>query len=303
MNMLNRRNWILSPLLSVVFVLAVYIFAAQAAILKDIRVGEYDSFTRIVFELDSSAEPGKIVPISSDQIAMIFADTSVELIRKIPVERSRHIKQIQIWDKKDQLSAVLQFDFDHFKHQSFSLANPPRIVLDVMPLGKTPDAAAAVAPAARNGSQGESPQLEETKASEPFPMQVQGTGRALAGTEVNKSPSFKIPQEIQRPPTPPLTAAVKNPGVTTDERPVMSPASPPKSAARPSRLQFYLVVALVLITIIILALLLLMLLSKHRWVEDKSRLSAKEFLQNQEKRIASLDARIQEQLKRYEEAQ
>ena len=83
----------------------------------------------------------------------------------------------------------------------------------------------------------------------------------------------------------------------------MSPASPPKSAARPSRLQFYLVVALVLITIIILALLLLMLLSKHRWVEDKSRLSAKEFLQNQEKRIASLDARIQEQLKRYEEAQ
>ena len=71
---------------------------------------------------------------------------------------------------------------------------------------------------------------------------------------------------------------------------------------RTSRLQFYLVVVLVLITIAILVLLLLMLLSRHRWANDEPHLGPKEFLKDQDKHIASLDARIKEQLKRYEEA-
>ena len=69
-----------------------------------------------------------------------------------------------------------------------------------------------------------------------------------------------------------------------------------------SSLQYYLVVALVVITIIILVLLLLMLISRKHWVENNKPIKVDEFLQRQDERIASLDARIQEQLKRYDDA-
>ena len=76
----------------------------------------------------------------------------------------------------------------------------------------------------------------------------------------------------------------------------------PAKKAQTNGLQFYLVIILVAITIGILALLLIMLLSKRRWTDEKKEMNVNEFLKNQDKRIASLNARINEQLKRYEEA-
>ena len=67
-------------------------------------------------------------------------------------------------------------------------------------------------------------------------------------------------------------------------------------------LQFYLVILLVVITIAILALLLVMLLYRRQWANDKDEISVNQFLKTQEKQIESLNAEIDEQLKRYEEA-
>jgi hypothetical protein len=85
------------------------------------------------------------------------------------------------------------------------------------------------------------------------------------------SPAFQTPE------SPPDME--HKPMGTVDRAP--SPAVPPMAAnrssdARPGRLQFYLVVALVAITIVILALLLLMLLARGRWIDDKPHLIATE---------------------------
>ena len=79
-------------------------------------------------------------------------------------------------------------------------------------------------------------------------------------------------------------------------------AAEPEAPSGSFRLQYYLVVALIVITIIILLLLVLMLFSKYRWTDDKTTLNVDEFLESQDKRIASLNARIEEQLKRYDDA-
>jgi len=310
-NMLNRRNWVLSPLLSAGFVLIIFICTTQAALLKDIRIGEYDEFTRIVFELDSPAKPEQIALISSGQLSVVFANTSAEFIRKIPVERSRHIKNIQIWDKSNQLSAVFSFDFEHFRHESFSLNDPPRIVLDIQPLPIAPQSTAAT-PHAESKVNGETlvDQAAGSKSPESYsfkvresPVPVGGLDHANTGTKPTNSPSVMASPKNK--PTIPVarTSDLDIRGKNTDES--QSKALVPshqKSGKQASRLQFYLVVVLVLITIAILVLLLLMLLSKHRWANDQTHVEPKEFLKDQDKHIASLDARIKEQLKRYEEA-
>ena len=77
--------------------LIITIHLCHAALLKDIRVGEYRGFTRIVFELDTSPiEPEKIEPQPPGRLAISFTNTSADLIRKIPIERSPQVKNVQI---------------------------------------------------------------------------------------------------------------------------------------------------------------------------------------------------------------
>jgi hypothetical protein len=309
-NMLNRRNLILSPLLSASLVLIIFVYSTQAALLKDIRIGEYDNFTRIVFELDSPIKPEHIVRISSGQLSVVFADTSAEFIRKIPVERSRHIKNIQLWEKTNQLSAVFSFDFEHFRHESFPLNNPPRIVLDIQPMAIAPESV-VTGPPAESKASGET-LAQEAKSKTPesslfkvrkSPVPVGEINPAGTGAEPNDSPILAV-----SPKNDPMTPATRTSDLDyadkkTDEPRIKGPVPVhQKPATRTSRLQFYLVVVLVLITIAILVFLLLMLLSRHRWANDEPHLKPKEFLKDQDKHIASLDARIKEQLKRYEEA-
>jgi len=302
-NLLNRRYWILSPLLSAGFVLFVFIYAAQAALLRDIRIGEYENFTRIVFEFDTPPEPEQVASLSSGQMTVIFAHASAGLIRKIPVEKSQHIKNIQIWNKKNQLSAVLSFDFVRFRHQSFPLKNPPRIVLDIQPLDGAPNTKATTPPAKPESGDGNLRQVEASKIPNATSPNLRESSLAVQEAEhAGTNRSSPISEENLKAKPAAQVSGIKYRGETSSEVPITAPAAgSPKTAKQSSRLQFFLVVALVLITIVILVLLLLMLLSRHRWADDKSRLNAREFLQNQDKHIASLDARIQEQLKRYEE--
>lgn len=306
---LNRRDWILLPLLSVVFVLAALIVRTQAAVLKDIRIGEYDGFTRIVFELDSPVKADQIVPKSSGQLAVVFVKTTAQLRRKIPVQRSPHIKDIQIWDASNQLSVVLLSDYEYVRHKSFSLMNPPRIVLDIQPGPIPAGNSAAKAPAepkieaamSSKSAESKTPAASELNVSENEPA-ADRQNQAEADLEPNGKPSLPSANEDQ-PASPAIQAyEIKDDTKKNAEPPTVAQAAAGQTTDTQSgRLQFYLVVVLVLITIIILVLLLFMLLSKHHWTGDKNRLSAKEYLESQDRHIASLDARIQEQLKRYEE--
>ena len=49
-----RLQW---PLLFIIVILNAYVTAAQGAGLRDIRIGEYEQFTRVVFEFDAAVAP------------------------------------------------------------------------------------------------------------------------------------------------------------------------------------------------------------------------------------------------------
>jgi hypothetical protein len=264
-NMLNPKNWIWVPLFSAGFVLILLAHAGHAALLKDIRVGEYKNFTRIVFELDVPAASEKIERRSARQLAVVLENTSTDLIRKIPLERSPHVSAIQIWEKGDQLTAILAFDFDGFSQNSFSLPDPPRLVLDIHPRVHATDTGADSSPTlpAQDGESNALPSVSASSSEEPAPQPDAET--------VSENPAPQTPK------SPPGLAHKQQESMDRSASPAMPPESETRSSdARPSRLQVYLVVVLVAITIVILALLLLMLLARRRWIDVPPRLAATE---------------------------
>lgn len=294
---LRRGNsWVLYLFLFVGITIQLYSGPASAAKLLDVRVGEYEGFTRVVFEMDTPSVKPEIDIQAPNTIRVAFEQTDADLVRKIPVERSRHIKSLQFWQLNDTLSTVLTVDYTHFRFESFSLSSPPRIAVDIFPKAAPPETA-------KQESGGLDPMAQSQSDIQP----ETGTARKRFGQETPE------PQQSEQAPVDVLeskesdTTAEK----TTPALPKLASSPPqkdktvspePKNAPTKFRLQFFLVIGLVVITIGILFLLLLMLFARHRFSEVKSKLSASEFLQQQDKKIAALDTRIKEQFERYDEA-
>ena len=76
----------------------------------------------------------------------------------------------------------------------------------------------------------------------------------------------------------------------------------PVSSSHPNRLQYYLVIGLVVLTIAILILLVLMLLTKYRWGNNRPLFNIDDHLKEQQAKIETINGRIKEQLKNYEKA-
>ncbi len=300
------RKPILLPLLLAIAMLPAWCDSAVGAALKDVRIGEYDGFTRIVFELDVADQAPHFQPQSNGVLAVSFDDTLPRLKRKIPVSRSKHVQALKFWHRRGRLFTYFQFDFDHFRFETFPLAEPPRIVLDIHPLAALPATAADP----------ESTPTVLDRAAPPSPA----TTSAISTSNPQPTAAVIAPEiDVDARPTPiPQPAANTATEVPQPRRPILketdiesgaaSAAGPDTDSLSPpsrpvsNRLQFYLVVILVVMTIVILALLLLMLLARHRWSDGREALGVRAYLKNQDERIASLDEQIQEQLKRYEEA-
>ncbi len=309
-NKLNRRNWILSPLLSATFVLSFFFSTTNAALLKDIRIGEYQKFIRIVFEFNTPVEPDSIDLISADQLTVAFPHTAVDFIRKIPVEKSHHIKNIRIIDQSNHLSATINFDFRYLRHESFQLNNPPRVVLDIQPQAATGKSVKGTVATDHDGS-GAEPEKTIADDSTVTSSMDKAPEDSILVQDINQAEveSLKNHETTANgsgndlPVSPPTRANADRQKQDTDVNQTITLDSTPQApVGKTNRLQFYLVIVLVLITIAILVLLLLMLLSRHHWAADRTQLKPKEFLKNQDRHLASLDARIKEQIKRYEEA-
>jgi hypothetical protein len=296
-HILNCRNWVLLPLVSISIVLAVLVDTSHATRLKDIRVGEYPHFTRIVFEMDAPTRPAKIELQAEGRLAVIFSHTSADLIRRIPLERSPHVKNLQIWEKGSQLTAVLAFDFHRFNHKSFVLNAPPRLVLDIHPLADTSGTAAATTPKFKSdesktthaaptqasepaGGEGDIPRGASSRLQEPHadqesnaPLSGDRNGHRMPGEKTgNKASAAKVGEKPQTGPATPQAHELTNNSVKAIESsPKLPRYTGQPSAKRPSRLQYFLVIFLVFITIAILVLLLLMLAVKHAWIENRYR--------------------------------
>ena len=107
--------------------------------LKDIRIGEYTEYTRVVFEFDQPIGQEDHIVQYNNRLTAMFPETDPDLVRKIPFKRSRRIKNLQVWVGKNDLSVVLFFNFANFRYESFRMRDPFRIAVDIYPLkGQAP---------------------------------------------------------------------------------------------------------------------------------------------------------------------
>jgi len=105
---------------------------ADAGQLKYIRVGEYESMTRIVFEFDSNVKFQRPEIKSPGKIAVDLFDTTTDnpALQKMR-DRARRIEKIEFDQKKSVLTANISLTSSSFNLKSFYLSTPDRLVLDI----------------------------------------------------------------------------------------------------------------------------------------------------------------------------
>jgi len=283
---------------------------ASAAQLLDVRIGEYDGFTRVVLEMDSPSSRPQIEIPSNGQLSIVFDQTDVNLIRKIPVERSRHIEDLQFWQHNANLSVVLLVDYPHFRFETFRLSNPPRIAVDIFPMAPPISDSAAPTTSTRPAESPSEPPVEPDPQVKQDPPVEEDT--ALQVNQDNSQSAAPLQRPAVKPETPeqraPAESAVNkaevpNRKIRTAESKQEIPAPPSQPSRQTAfRLQFFLVIGLVVITIGILILLMMMLFARHRFSEVKTKLNTGDFLKQQDEKINALNSQIKEQFERYDKA-
>jgi len=108
------------------------VLPADAGQLKYIRVGEYESMTRIVFEFESSVKFDGPEMKSPGQISVDFLDTTTDnpALQKMR-DRAGRIEKIAFVQKKTVLTANISLTASSFNLKSFYLFTPDRFVLDI----------------------------------------------------------------------------------------------------------------------------------------------------------------------------
>lgn len=316
-NNFTGRTRFFSSLIAMGIIVLYWFVPAAAGQLVDIRVGEYDGFTRIVFELDAPTTAPQIEPQTSGKLLVSFDGTQAQLVRKIPVERSRHVHEIQIWQRDGKLSSIVVFDYPNIRIKTFTLTNPPRIGVDVFPMLPSKSQVDSPPPAAEAPAETAQEALEKDAKIATGESSMETKVQPLTEKDVtdqveNGSPKTEqnkevIDQEVDigesKSPVIPEPSVPELPKLRKSV-PEQSPSPPPANGSKntPVRLQFFLVIGLVVITIGILFLLLLMLFARHKLSDNQKKLRTGDFIEEQDQRIEALDSRIKEQLKRYDEA-
>jgi len=311
--------------------IGILLFAAPclsfAARLKDIRIGEYEKFTRIVFESDIEPSDEQILSSPPGQLMVVFKDTQPAFRRKIPIDRGPFIKDLQIRIQNSQLTIVLDFNRQYERWKTFQLGSPPRFALDVFwqEAASIPEPVRDLQPRPETSSIGDHQVNSEPGfAAEPFDIPIPDVDSETSppppsnenrNADVLDRDDTPLPfqnENIISVESGNASAPLENETThnITDRTPIIGqPATPSDTEnsiakSRPSgygRFQYYLIVALVVITIGILFLLILMLISNRRSRRKPTPPKIDESLKHQDERIASINARVREQLKRYDE--
>jgi hypothetical protein len=295
----NSESWITFTLI-LAAALLLRPCPATAEQLLDVRIGEYEGYTRVVFEVDTPSAQPRIDIDAKGHLWVDFDHTAVHLVRKIPVKRSRHIDTIQFWQREGHLSTVLKLDYPQYRFKTFSLDNPSRVVVDIYPEA-VPAGSRQAATAADKSPEKPTPEVPLEKQ---IPQQTSPQD-AADQTQPTEHPAAEQTESTQGRPvdTPRVEAEPQLPiarASGSDQQPL--PTAKRSTPQTVFRLQFFLVIGLVVITIGILCLLLMMLFARQRLSKIKSKLRASDFLQEQDKKIEAIDERIKEQIERYEKA-
>lgn len=335
-NSWNPRFWLLlSPLLAGLVILS-WPRPCHAALLNDIRIGEYDKFTRIVFEFNIHTAIDSIEKVRPGELKITFQGARAEFVRSIPLKYSERLKNFEVWQYKNKISVIFRFNYKKMRFDNFQLKSPPRTVVDVyqdlsqtelsgeqnnQPIKITQEIipySGDKAPLAPN-EKNQHPPLPRDRLSLPFNGQPSGSAildRSAAGKPTNDINQISKQSDSQSEESEESVESEESDIASTLIKPAIAPQQPgreqtdslPNEAVADAApgllkkgLQYYLLIALVVLTIVILTLLVIMLFSRHKWTNGKKSLKIEDLLHRQDQDIATINSQIEEHLKRYDE--
>lgn len=316
---LDARHLIYTLIIAILAVTGL-VSPAQATDLIDIRIGEYSEYTRVVFEFDKPIDQEDQVVQTNSRMTVMFREAEPRLVRKIPFQRSKRINTLQIWNEKKKLSIVLLFEFAISHYESFRMRDPFRIALDIYPqTGQRVDNKASFIKSNQEptsnkdhntlitmNSSGKAAPIQHQQASQiaPSSKKHENAEQTLASMDQAPESTDALPPQSSSSQFSNDDSVLSRIQSSAQSKVPLASSDPSaeESKSPASSLQYYLIIALVIITIVILCLLTMMLIARHRWTDEDKPTQIKNLLKQQDDRIASLNERIEEQLKRYDEA-
>ena len=267
----NRRTGL--ALTTALILLCLTVLPADAARLMYIRVGEYESLTRIVFEFDGTVKFKGPEIRGPGQVTVDFPDTTTinPALQKMR-DRSGRIEKIEFVQGKALLTAHVGLTSSAFNLKAFYLYTPDRLVLDFYWTGAPAASVAAALPVPEKAT--------ETVSAPPAPENA--------------------------PPAPAEPSVAKPPETAAPAKEAESPV--PQAPLDPGQLQSYLSMALIGLSVaaVLIALLVTVVLvrkkrravlSKNRVVSERSARSADEPMDAES--IRALDSKIRDELNKY----
>jgi hypothetical protein len=103
----------------------------QTTPLKDIRIGEYAAFIRVVFEFDQAVRHAEPVDKGDGKLAITFRDATADLQKRASQYANRRIEAIVLVQQGNDLTANIALPISEFRLKTFTLTSPDRVVLDI----------------------------------------------------------------------------------------------------------------------------------------------------------------------------
>jgi hypothetical protein len=249
------------------------VLPANAGQLKYIRVGEYESMTRIVFEFESSVKFNGPEIKSPGQISVDFLDTTTDnpALQKMR-DRAGRIEKIEFVQKKSVLTANISLAVSSFNLKPFYLFTPDRLVLDIYWTSAPVTSVSTIPPVPEK--------MPEAVSAKPAPENIVQTpvGPAVGISSETVTPMKETEKKIQQ------------------------------TSSNSSHLQSYLSMGLIGFSIIAVAIVLFFIISflKKRRLADSlentvlpDRVARRTDDQLDEENIIILDSKIQDELNKY----
>jgi hypothetical protein len=210
----HPRVWLARGLAALL--LGCFALPAWSATVKDVRVGRHPEFTRVVFELDEQA--GYRVKRSDTEL-VVTVDAATKAWK---FGRRGSIDSVVVEAGASQSVARIQLRQPGLRLQEMILANPPRIVLDLM----HPASAATAKP---------STPTPKPVAREPAPEPAVKKPAPTPVARPAPKPAPKPEPAVKPPPPPPPSVAQPEPESPLEEDLLATPPSSFVKAAEPEK--------------------------------------------------------------------
>jgi len=314
---------ILPLVLALLISLAWMAESAFAAKLREVRTGKKSGFTRLVFQFETPARFQVQDKAAPNQLSILFLDTTAGL----PQAKQKYaepVTTIAVNQDGPHLKAVIGLSIPRYRLKTFMLTEPHRVVFDLYPAAVAESVVKlnklVVKESAEPGPTPKAPsplpakepeplaQETEPPAKEPDPPAVEDSQppaeaskpavlepeQELKGYEPAPSEANESEKSFQPTPVPeqPSSQTI----VKKD-----SPANKPRLSAF-GAFQRNLIIVLAGISIVILALIGVLLMQRKNKAEKTRPVESVEELKTTADIMASIDTRIKEKFKQYEEA-